>query len=113
MNHLPGLSFDLGETIEMLRDVVQSFAADEIAPRAAAIDHDNLFPADLWRKLGDLGLHGMTVAEESRGPWGAACRARCASRAQLHRLLLRPRQTLRASLSLVSCSVSAERLRTP
>jgi len=64
---LPGISFDLGETIEMLRDTVRSFAGGEIAPRAAQIDHDNLFPADLWRKLGDLGLHGMTVSEEYGG----------------------------------------------
>ena len=67
MNHLPGLSFDLGEIIEMLRDSVRSFAADEIAPRAAQIDHDNLFPVDLWQKLGHLGLHGMTVSEEYGG----------------------------------------------
>jgi isovaleryl-CoA dehydrogenase len=67
MQHLPGLSFDLGDTIEMLRDTVRSFAADEISPRAAAIDHDNLFPADLWKNLGDLGLHGMTVSEEYGG----------------------------------------------
>ncbi len=67
MTLLPGLNFALGETIDMLRDTVASFAADEIAPRAAAIDHDNLFPADLWRKLGSLGLHGMTVAEEYGG----------------------------------------------
>ncbi len=67
MTHLPGLSFDLGETIEMLRDTIRTFATNEIAPRAAAIDHDNLFPADLWKKLGDLGLHGMTVAEEYGG----------------------------------------------
>src|SRR6188768_550176 len=67
MPHLPGLAFDLGETIDMLRDTVQQFAADEIAPRAAAIDHDNLFPADLWKKLGALGLHGMTVKEEYGG----------------------------------------------
>ena len=67
MAHLPGLAFALGETIDMLRDTVQSFAADEIAPRAAAIDRDNLFPADLWKKLGDLGLHGMTVSEDYGG----------------------------------------------
>jgi isovaleryl-CoA dehydrogenase len=67
MTHLPGLAFELGETIEMLRDTVRSFAAQEIAPRAAQIDHDNLFPADLWKKLGDLGLHGMTVSEEYGG----------------------------------------------
>ncbi len=67
MMQLPGLSFNLGETIEMLRDTVRSFAAQEIAPRAAQIDHDNLFPADLWKKLGDLGLHGLTVSEEYGG----------------------------------------------
>ena len=63
----PGLDFDLGETIEALRDAVQDFAEREIAPRAAAIDRDNVFPADLWQKLGALGLHGMTVAEEYGG----------------------------------------------
>ena len=67
MAHLPGLAFDLGETIGMLRDSIQQFADDEIAPRAAAIDRDNLFPADLWKKLGSLGLHGMTVKEEYGG----------------------------------------------
>jgi len=65
--NLPCLDFGLGETIEMLRDTVQSFAANEIAPRAEAIDRDNEFPADLWRKLGELGLHGMTVEEEYGG----------------------------------------------
>lgn len=67
MVQVPALSFDLGETIDMLRDTVCSFAAKEIAPRAAQIDHDNLFPADLWKKLGDLGLHGMTVTEDYGG----------------------------------------------
>ena len=65
--NIPSLDFHLGETIEMLRDTVQSFAADEIAPRAAEVDQKNEFPADLWKKLGDLGLHGMTVEEEYGG----------------------------------------------
>ena len=67
MPHLPGLDFALGETIDMLRDSVQQFADAEIAPRAADIDRDNAFPADLWRKLGALGVHGMTVKEEYGG----------------------------------------------
>ncbi len=67
MVQLPGLDFGLGETIDMLRDTVRAFAAKEIAPRAAQVDRDNLFPADLWKKLGDLGLHGMTVSEEYGG----------------------------------------------
>ncbi|MCK0509003.1 isovaleryl-CoA dehydrogenase [Aromatoleum anaerobium] len=65
--HIPSLNFNLGETIEMLRDTVQAFAADQIAPRAAEIDRVNEFPADLWKKLGELGLHGMTVEEEYGG----------------------------------------------
>jgi isovaleryl-CoA dehydrogenase len=67
-NRLPGLNFDLGETAEMLRAQVEAFAADEIAPRAAEIDRSNEFPTDLWRKLGELGLLGITVEEE----WGGA-----------------------------------------
>ena len=61
------LRFDHGDTIEMLRDSVRAFAAAEIAPRAAAIDADNAFPRDLWTKLGDLGLHGITVPEADGG----------------------------------------------
>ncbi|HCB14502.1 MAG TPA: acyl-CoA dehydrogenase, partial [Gammaproteobacteria bacterium] len=61
------LNFNLGETIEMLRDTVSAFARKEIAPRATQIDHDNRFPADLWKKFGDLGLIGMTVSEEYGG----------------------------------------------
>jgi isovaleryl-CoA dehydrogenase len=67
MVQLPGLDFGLGETIDMLRETVRVFAAKEIAPRAAQVDRDNLFPADLWKKLGELGLHGMTVSEEYGG----------------------------------------------
>ena len=67
MLNFPSLDFHHGETIDMLRATVQQFAADEIAPRATAIDHDNLFPADLWRKMGDLGLLGITVDDEYGG----------------------------------------------
>ena len=65
--HFPSLDFDLGEDIEMLREAVYQFARAEIAPRAAQIDRDNLFPADLWLKMGDLGLLGITVEEECGG----------------------------------------------
>ncbi|HJU50339.1 MAG TPA: acyl-CoA dehydrogenase family protein, partial [Pseudogulbenkiania sp.] len=61
------LRFAHGETYEMLRDSVKAFADAEIAPRAADIDRDNLFPADLWQKFGDLGLLGITVEEEYGG----------------------------------------------
>ena len=67
MASFPALDFDLGRDIEMLRDTVQNFAAREIAPRAAQTDERNEFPMDLWRKLGDLGLLGITVGEEYGG----------------------------------------------
>ncbi len=62
-----GLNFALGEDIDMLRDTVQAFAAKEISPRAATIDSSNEFPKDLWQKLGNLGLLGLTVGEEYGG----------------------------------------------
>jgi len=66
-NQYPTLNFDLGETADMLRDSVRNFAQDEIAPRAADIDRENEFPADLWRKMGDLGILGITAEEEYGG----------------------------------------------
>ena len=61
------LNFALGETTDMLRKSVQDFAQREIAPRAAEIDHKNQFPSDLWKKLGAMGLLGITVEEEFGG----------------------------------------------
>jgi isovaleryl-CoA dehydrogenase len=62
-----GLDFNLGETAEMIRDTVSVFAQAEIAPRAAEIDKSNEFPRDLWPRMGELGLHGITVEEEYGG----------------------------------------------
>ena len=67
MTTLPSFDFNHGETIDMLRETVRQFAADEIAPRAASIDRDNAFPLDLWRKMGDLGVLGITVDEHFGG----------------------------------------------
>ena len=66
-NRWPTLDFDLGDDADLLRDSVMSFAADEIAPRAADIDETNEFPMDLWSKMGELGLLGVTVEEELGG----------------------------------------------
>jgi isovaleryl-CoA dehydrogenase len=66
-NQYPALDFGLGETAELLRDTVMSFASEKIAPRAAEIDRSNEFPRDLWPELGALGLLGITVEEDYGG----------------------------------------------
>lgn len=67
MSHLPGLSFALGADLDMLRATVRQWASAELAPLAAGIDRDDRFPRDLWRKMGDLGVLGITVAEDYGG----------------------------------------------
>ena len=67
MTNFPSLNFDLGETVDLLRDAVETFAQAEIAPLAAEIDRSNEFPNELWPKLGDMGLLGVTVPEQYGG----------------------------------------------
>src|SRR5215469_15548842 len=66
-NHGPMMDFGLGETADALRDATRRFAAAEIAPLAAEIDTANEFPRGLWPKMGELGLHGITVEEAYGG----------------------------------------------
>jgi isovaleryl-CoA dehydrogenase len=67
MSATPDFDFGLGDNATMIRESVARFADDVIAPRAAAIDRDDMFPRDLWQPMGALGLHGMTVAEADGG----------------------------------------------
>jgi len=67
MSNYPTLNFNLGETANLIRETVREFAEKELAPRAEAIDRENKFPMDMWKKMGDLGLLGLTVSEEYGG----------------------------------------------
>jgi isovaleryl-CoA dehydrogenase len=83
-NAWSGFDFGLGEDVEQLRDTVRSFAQDEIAPRADAIDRSNEFPRDLWPRMGALGLHGITVEEEFGGS-GLGYLAHCVAMEEVSR----------------------------
>ncbi|WP_163650542.1 isovaleryl-CoA dehydrogenase [Modicisalibacter sp. 'Wilcox'] len=78
------LDFGLPDELNMLRDHVNAFARDEIAPQAAQIDHDNVFPSDLWQKFGDMGLLGITVPEEDGGS-GMGYLAHCIAMEEISR----------------------------
>ena len=67
VSHDPSLDFGLGETADAIRETTARFARDEIAPIAAEIDETNAFPRALWPKMGELGLHGITVEEDFGG----------------------------------------------
>src|SRR5438477_10584223 len=81
---MSGLNFGLGETVDMLRQQVAEFAAAEIAPRAAEIDCSNQFPRDLWPRMGELGLLGITVEEEFGGA-GLGYLAHCVAMEEISR----------------------------
>jgi isovaleryl-CoA dehydrogenase len=83
-NAWSGFDFGLGDDIDQLRDTVRGFTADEIAPRADAIDRTNTFPRDLWPRMGALGLHGITVEEELGGA-GLGYLAHCVAMEEVSR----------------------------
>ena len=66
-NDYPAMNFNLGDTVDMLRDTVRSFTSDKIAPIADEVDRSNEFPRELWPQFGELGLLGLTVEEEYGG----------------------------------------------
>jgi isovaleryl-CoA dehydrogenase len=83
-NAWAGFDFGLGSEVDMMRQSVNSFAQDRIAPRAASIDRDNVFPRDLWPEMGALGLHGITVDEEYGGA-GLGYLAHCVAMEEISR----------------------------
>ncbi|MEM6498292.1 MAG: acyl-CoA dehydrogenase family protein, partial [Pseudomonadota bacterium] len=66
-NSMQTFNFDLGDIADQLRDTVQSFTADRVAPIADEVDRTDEFPRHLWPEIGELGLHGITVEEEFGG----------------------------------------------
>ena len=84
-NALPEFDFGLGEELDMLRASVRGFCEKELAPRAAEIDRDDVFPQDLWPRFGELGLHGITVEEEWGGS-GLGYLAQCVALEEISRV---------------------------
>ncbi|MCL7928780.1 isovaleryl-CoA dehydrogenase [Halomonas llamarensis] len=82
--HYSELNYGLDDELNMLREQVNAFARDEIAPRAAEIDEKNEFPNDLWQKFGDMGLLGITVSEEDGGS-GMGYLAHCIAMEEISR----------------------------
>ncbi|MEA3024047.1 MAG: isovaleryl-CoA dehydrogenase [Alphaproteobacteria bacterium] len=83
-NAWSGFDFGLGDEVDQLRESVQDFAQDKIAPRAEEIDRSNTFPRDLWPQMGSLGLHGITVEEEFGGA-GLGYLAHCVAMEEVSR----------------------------
>jgi isovaleryl-CoA dehydrogenase len=83
-NAWSGFDFGLGDEVDQLRESVQDFAQDKIAPRAEEIDRSNKFPRDLWPQMGSLGLHGITVEEEFGGS-GLGYLAHCVAMEEVSR----------------------------
>src|SRR5262245_36816528 len=83
-NHYTMLQLDLGETAEQLAATARAFVANDIAPLAAEIDRANAFPRQLWPKLGNLGLHGVTVEEQFAGA-GLGYVEDCVATEEIHR----------------------------
>ena len=83
-NAMPPFDFGLGETADALREQVQRFSADQVAPIAAELDKTDRFPRELWPKMGDLGLHGITVEEEYGGA-GMGYLAHCVAMEEVSR----------------------------
>src|SRR3981081_2209847 len=83
-NAWSGFDFGLGDEVDQLRESVQDFAQDKIAPRAEEIDRSNKFPRDLWPQMGSIGLHGITVEEEFGGS-GLGYLAHCVAMEEVSR----------------------------
>jgi len=104
---LPGLDFQLGEEIDALRDTVRAFAQAEIAPQAGEIDRSDRFPMELWRKLGALGVLGITVGEEYGGA-NMGYLAHMVAMEEISRALLRSVENEQPDFDLIGLAHAAD-----